>query len=168
MFRRFTNGFTLIELLVVISIIGILASIVYASFGTAREQARNKAMMSELKEVQLALEIYKAQNEQYPATLGSLVPAFIAEVPVNSDSNNSSCSIQYQVEGTNYSWYKLTAINCYEGATSAAEGINQNNEFARCPSSCDGSSAEKTCPATVSSADFYESMAVYSNGGECE
>ena len=184
-----SKGFTLIELLVVISIIGILASVVYASFGGAREQARNKSMMSELKEMQLALEIYKAQNGQYPAapsvgnpcdsssggndiavssgcgSLGyvfQLVPTFIASLPSHNDSNNPSCEIQYEVEGTNFSSYKLTAIQCFEGATQASEGIGQNNDFARCPSTC--ASSGVCVPANAA---FYESMAVYSAGGEC-
>lgn len=62
------RGFTLIEVLVVISIIAILSAILFASFDTAREDSRNKALRSELKEVQLALELYKAQNGEYPPT----------------------------------------------------------------------------------------------------
>ena len=62
------RGFTLIEVLVVISIIAILSAILFASFGSAREDARNKALRSELKEVQLALELYRSQNGEYPPT----------------------------------------------------------------------------------------------------
>jgi len=39
-FKKTSKGFTLIELLVVISIIGLLSSVVLASFGGAREKAR--------------------------------------------------------------------------------------------------------------------------------
>jgi prepilin-type N-terminal cleavage/methylation domain-containing protein len=59
-------GFTLVELLVVISIIGILASVIFVSFDGARESARNGAIMTELKEMQLALEVFRAQNDRYP------------------------------------------------------------------------------------------------------
>ncbi len=54
-------GFTLVELMVVISVIGILSSIVYANFGSARASARDDIRKSALKEVQLAIELYKAQ-----------------------------------------------------------------------------------------------------------
>jgi prepilin-type N-terminal cleavage/methylation domain-containing protein len=59
-------GFTLVELIVVIAIIGILAGIVYANFGIARAVARDDARKVALKEVQLALDLYKAQHGSYP------------------------------------------------------------------------------------------------------
>jgi prepilin-type N-terminal cleavage/methylation domain-containing protein len=66
-------GFTLIEVLVVIAIIGILVTIVSASFSEAREQSRDKIRMADLKQLQLALESYKAQYGRYPA-MGCSVP----------------------------------------------------------------------------------------------
>jgi general secretion pathway protein G len=59
-------GFTLIELLVVIAIIGILASATLASVTTARERARDARRFQELDQIQKALELYFAQNKQYP------------------------------------------------------------------------------------------------------
>lgn len=60
------NGFTLVELLVVISIIALLSTILYASFDQSRQQTRDKTRLSSLKEVQLAIEQYKAQTGSYP------------------------------------------------------------------------------------------------------
>lgn len=156
------SGFTLVELIVVISIIGILSATIFAGFGNARNEARNRAMMAEFKEVQLALTLYRSQNGSYPANVNSLVPEFISVIPVPADSGNPNCSINYQT-GPSNSWYKLTGIRCFAGATDAASGIQQDEEMARCPSSC---------PATgvcdPSQATFYESFAVFSNGGECQ
>lgn len=64
--RNFQAGFSLIELLVVISIIGILAGILVLSFDTARKNSRDAARKSDLQALQLAIELYKAQNGSYP------------------------------------------------------------------------------------------------------
>lgn len=191
MFKLTTKrGFTLIELLVVITIIGILSAVLYANFGDARQGAKNKAIQSEMKEVQLAIELYKAQNKRYPEAqdisssgckstafgidtsktsacgnnpvIDGLVSEFIATLPANSDSSNSGCDFEYQVP-TDGSWYKFTAVKCLSGATTQAEGIQSDDEFARCLTSCGGAGI-----CAPSSADFYESYAVYSIGGECE
>jgi prepilin-type N-terminal cleavage/methylation domain-containing protein len=61
------KGFTLIELLVVISIIGLLSSVVLASLNTARAKARDAQRMTDLKQIQIAIEAYHSQNGVYPA-----------------------------------------------------------------------------------------------------
>ena len=63
------KGFTLIELLVVISIIGVLATVVFVSFSTAQKQARDTQRKSDLRQYQAALENYanKATAMTYPS-----------------------------------------------------------------------------------------------------
>lgn len=56
------NGFTLIELLVVIAIIGILASVVLSSLNSARDAARDAKRASEVRQLKIALELYRNQN----------------------------------------------------------------------------------------------------------
>ena len=61
------KGFTLIELLVVIAIIGVLASIVLASLNSARRKSRDARRVTDIKQIQLALELYfDGEGNQYP------------------------------------------------------------------------------------------------------
>jgi len=89
------KGFTLIELLIVISIIGILSSVVVASLNTAREKARDTNRITDIKQLQLALELYyDSSGSKYPTALSALVPTYIQTMPTDPRSRN-----QY-----NYSW----------------------------------------------------------------
>lgn len=65
--NRLSRGFTLIELLVVIAIIGILSSVVLASLNSARLKGRDARRISDIKQLQLALELYYDANQSYPA-----------------------------------------------------------------------------------------------------
>ncbi len=84
---RKNKGFTLIELLVVIAIIGILASIVLASLNSARKKGRDARRVADIKQLQLALEMYfDSSNNQYPtgdiAALTALkTSGYIAAIP---------------------------------------------------------------------------------------
>jgi len=218
-------GFTLIELLVVVSIIGVLSSLIYINFSEARDSSRNRVWQTELKEVQLALELYKSQNGVYPpaqiadpfttlpnncfnTVVGGAIIAgskderisgvpcpsnlpiienqtggpssveintkgfnsdYIDELPDHDSSGNSNCELVYTVDSDNEnrSWYKLSAINCLSGVDSES-GVQPDDEFALCPSTCSTCSSDQMNNSYIESATFYESMAVYSAGGRCQ
>ena len=65
---RHRNGFTLIELLIVTVIIGILAAVAIPKFASTKEKAYDRAVMSDIKLVQVAAEAYYADNLTYPAS----------------------------------------------------------------------------------------------------
>jgi len=71
---RNQRGFTLIELLVVIAIIGMLSSVVLASLNSAREKSRDARRLSDIKQIQTALELIfdDSAPPEYPDALSSL------------------------------------------------------------------------------------------------
>lgn len=60
------KGFTLIELLIVIAIIGILAAALLVSLGGARKAGRDARRITDLRQVQAALELYFNKCARYP------------------------------------------------------------------------------------------------------
>lgn len=62
------KGFTLIELLTVISIIGVLTGLLTVSFLGVRVRGRDAQRKSDIKQIQSALELYRADNDTYPTT----------------------------------------------------------------------------------------------------
>lgn len=80
-FSQSARGFTLIELLVVIAIIGILSAVVLTSLNSARLKARDARRISDIKQVQLALELSYDATGTYPESLATLSPAYMAAIP---------------------------------------------------------------------------------------
>src|SRR5580698_189508 len=104
--KTHSRGFTLIELLVVIAIIGLLASIILASLNTAREKGRDARRVSDVKEIQLALELYFDANGEYAGNLSQLVPTYLSAMPSDPSSSvtctngqQSSCYDYVPLEG---------------------------------------------------------------------
>ncbi|MDP3958451.1 MAG: type II secretion system protein [bacterium] len=93
MSRNTKRGFTLIELLVVIAIIGILSSVVLASLNSARMKSRDARRVADLKQLQLALELYYDANRNYPLALSTanlVTPGYISAIP-----NDPSTGVPY-------------------------------------------------------------------------
>ena len=85
------SGFTMIELLVVVAIIGILAGIGIASYGSANKKARDGKRKADIESIRSALEMYKADAGSYPTTwnLETISTTYINPLP--SPPPNSRC-----------------------------------------------------------------------------
>ncbi|MEW6610150.1 MAG: prepilin-type N-terminal cleavage/methylation domain-containing protein [Patescibacteria group bacterium] len=62
---RTRKGFTLIELLVVIAIIGLLATLAVVALNNARSKSRDSKRVSDIKQIQTALELYYSDQNKY-------------------------------------------------------------------------------------------------------
>ncbi len=98
------RGFTLIELLVTIAIIGILSAVVLTSMGGARNIANDGRRISDIKNIQLALELYYDVNSAYPTDI-------YTDTPLSSFLKIS----KDPTEGTNY-FYSSKGQNYHLGA----------------------------------------------------
>jgi general secretion pathway protein G len=63
------KGFTLIELLVVIAIIGLLSTLAVVALNNARQKSRDARRISDIKQIQTALELYYNEAGTYPADI---------------------------------------------------------------------------------------------------
>lgn len=79
----------MIELLVVIAIIGILSSVVLASLNDARQKSRDAKRIADVKQMQLALELYFDSNGTYPSSTAQLAPNYISVVPTDPVGNGA-------------------------------------------------------------------------------
>ncbi|MFA6460609.1 MAG: prepilin-type N-terminal cleavage/methylation domain-containing protein [Patescibacteria group bacterium] len=97
------TGFTLIELLVVVGIIGVLATLVTIAFRTVSGSGRDARRISDVAQIQRALEIYKNDNGIYPAGGAFVVGqplvsldgniTYFSKLPANPlPDDGSSCS----------------------------------------------------------------------------
>lgn len=81
--KNYRRGFTLIELLIVVAIIGVLATLLMVNFVGVRQRARDAQRKSDLRQIQSALEVYRADNSSYALSL-------------------PSCGLRFEYNGTTY------------------------------------------------------------------
>jgi prepilin-type N-terminal cleavage/methylation domain-containing protein len=87
------KGFTLIELLVVVAIIGILATVVLASLGSARDRARTAKAQSDIvqmRTIMLSAQINSNKN------LAEITGFYGSGDPCSSDIDGSRCISQWE------------------------------------------------------------------------
>lgn len=177
------KGFTLIELMVVITIIALLSAVLYGSFSQARQQARDKARMTSLKELQLAIEMYKAQYGRYPlagcsrgdqwvgpgthASWGNTThcPTYIVGLTPDFINTLPTDPLYEMIESWGMLYRTNTAGTAYKllahGTVESLFVQSYEDEFARCPSDC---GTTDVCDADGPQPTVY---GVYSGGAQC-
>ncbi|MGC9004484.1 MAG: competence type IV pilus major pilin ComGC [bacterium] len=82
---RNRKGFTLVEMMIVVLIIGILIAIALPNFLKARENARLRACVANMKQIQAAVEQWAMENKKAATdpvpTLSDLSPTYIKTYP---------------------------------------------------------------------------------------
>lgn len=109
------EGFTLVELLIVIAIIGILSSVVFASMNVARQKARDARRVSDIKQIQLALEMYQDANGQYPTDIYSsgILSAYMNAVPKDPSTGSNYLYGYYTTGGETTSYHLGATLEIY-------------------------------------------------------
>jgi len=108
-------AFTLIELLVVIAIIGILTALAVVSLQNSRRSARDAKRISDVKQLQIALELYYQDNSSYPATLtpgetlSSNTITYMETIPYPPTTLDGDCSTTSYIYSTSndYTYYNI-------------------------------------------------------------
>lgn len=90
MTKKNRPGFTIVELLIVCAVIAILAGVTLMATGPSRAKARDSRRISDITQIQSALESYFAErprtDAEYPVDIyaaNTLEPNHIADVPVD-------------------------------------------------------------------------------------
>lgn len=90
------SGFTLIELLIVVAIIALLSSVALIALISARQKSRDVKRLSDMTQMNTALELYYAAYQGYPEDAGNgepagITPTYSTFVPVNPVPVDGSC-----------------------------------------------------------------------------
>lgn len=70
--KKYASGFTIVELLIVIVVIGILAAITIVAYNGVQDRAHDTAVKSDLTTIAKKIQLYNADNGNYPTNLKPL------------------------------------------------------------------------------------------------
>jgi general secretion pathway protein G len=134
-------GFTLIELLIVVAIISILSTLLMVNFIAVRQRGRDAQRKSDLRQIQSALELYRADQDSYPQSNNNYSIGNCNNSPTLTSIGSVDCSTIYMQKvpidpngasyynGGNYYFssdgvtYSLAA--CVENSTDKDSNISQ-------------------------------------------
>jgi type II secretion system protein G len=141
------KGFTLMELLVTIAIISILTAIILPNLTAARAKSRDQKRISDISNLQLALELYLNKYGKYPidedggtnglAANANFIGRYMSEIPVdplNTDDagndNNYTYSYKTNATGTTYCLgATFETTNADVNTSNTCDSGNADNEY---------------------------------------
>jgi prepilin-type N-terminal cleavage/methylation domain-containing protein len=122
------HGFTLIELLLVLAIIGALASFILVNLIGVKARGRDAQRKSDLRQMQAAFELYRADTGTYPAAplpacgsgLTNGGTTYMSKIPCDP-LNTGQYTYVYSTTGTTY-----TLIACLENTNDSQKDSSNN------------------------------------------
>ena len=106
------HGFTIVELVVVIAVIGILAAITIASYGSWRQSNAETAVKSDLNGLYTALESHKNFNDSFPATLpATFTPTKDVAVTYLPSADRTSYCVSARSDQVTTVVFKIQSLN---------------------------------------------------------
>ena len=138
------RAFTIIEMLVVIGIIGLLTAIILPTIAGSRARARDSQRISDLSQLQGALEFFYDRCGQYPGVASSggvdknsscqiagggsvtMVPTFISQIPTPPSGQDfyDYAVLNDSLAGKNINYILHTKLEFYNAAISKGLSVN--------------------------------------------
>jgi len=122
------SAFTLIELLVVIAIIGILSTLAVVALQGARAKARDAKRITDIRQMQTALELYFNDWSSYPSSviaggsIGTGTEIYMLTVPTGPTPADGECvqtAYSYQQLNSGGSYYLQFCLSGTTGSLGA-------------------------------------------------
>lgn len=115
------KGFTIIELLIVIVIIGLLALLVLNNVGGATDDARDVQRKDDVAKMSSQLEIYQAENGNYPSEANMEDSAWV-DANLSIDPGATVDASDAALNATGGYLYVASPANCDNGAGGECTG----------------------------------------------
>lgn len=176
---RRLQGFTIVELVIVVVVIGILSALVTIGYRGVAGDAKEKAAMSELQNIEGRLAQYKAKNGKYPTSLADAGVESAASlgyvgggssfcVSIKNDDvyvhlrdgiyGSGECTVEWFIadgpDSVSIAAYHACAV--IRGGKAYCWGINSSSQLG------DGTTATSSAPVQIAQGDIPEGVLIKS------